>query len=104
MTKPARLRHAMDSTMLATDLADYLVNKGVPFREAHAMAGRAVQAAREKNSSLEDISLEAYQKIGPFDQDVYQVFDPQTSVQKRNTIGGTSLQSVKVQIQRIKGE
>ena len=104
MTKPERLRQAMDSTMLATDLADYLVNKGVPFREAHAMAGKAVRAAGEKNSSLEEISLEAYQKIGPFDEDVYQVFDPRTSVQKRNAIGGTSLQSVKVQLQKIKGE
>lgn len=104
MTKPERLRQAMDSTMLATDLADYLVNKGVPFREAHAMAGKAVRAAGEKNISLEEISLEAYQKIGPFDEDVYQVFDPRTSVQKRNAIGGTSLQSVKVQIQKIKGE
>ena len=104
MTKPEQLRHAMDSTMLATDLADYLVNKGVPFREAHAMAGRAVQTAGEKNSSLEEISLEAYREIGPFDRDVYEIFDPQTSVQKRNAIGGTSPQSVKVQIQRIKGE
>jgi argininosuccinate lyase len=102
-TKSERLRLAIDSTMMATDLADYLVNKGVPFREAHALAGRVVQAA-EKNSSLEDISLEAYQKLGPFEADVYQVFDPQRSVQKRNAIGGTSPQSVKVQIQHIKGE
>lgn len=102
--KPERLRNAIDSTMLATDLADYLVSKGIPFREAHAMAGKIVQMAEEKNVPLENISLEAYQKLGPFGEDVYQVFDPRTSVQMRNAIGGTSPQSVKVQIQRIKGE
>ncbi len=102
--KLERLSNAIDSTMLATDLADYLVNKGIPFREAHAIVGRVVQAVGETNSSLEEISLEAYQKIGPFDQDVYQIFDPIKSIQKRNAIGGTSLQSVKYQIQKIKGE
>ncbi len=91
--------------MMATDLADYLVDKGVPFREAHAMAGKVVRAAGEKNVSLEEMSLEAYQAIGPFDEDVYQVFDPMKSIQKRNAIGGTSPQSVrKSNFERIKGE
>ena len=45
LSKPERMRSAIDSTMMATDLADYLVNKGVPFREAHSMAGKAVRAA-----------------------------------------------------------
>lgn len=100
--KPVRLRNAIDPTMLATDLADYLVNKGVPFREAHAMAGRMIREAGD--NSLEEVSLEEYQKIGPFDEDVYQVFDPRISIRKRNVIGGTSPQSVKAQIQKIKGE
>ena len=68
------------------------------------MAGKAVRAAGEKNISLEEISLETYQGIGPFEADVYQVFDPLISIQKRNAIGGTSPQSVRVQIQKIKGE
>ena len=102
--RPERLRNAIDSTMMATDLADYLVDKGVPFREAHAMAGKVVRAAGEKNVSLEELSLDVYQAIGPFDREVYQVFDPMKSIQKRNAIGGTSPQSVKFQIQRIKGE
>jgi argininosuccinate lyase len=102
--KPERLRTTIDATMMATDLADYLVDKGVPFREAHAMAGKVVRAAGEKNLSLEKVSLDIYQAIGPFDQNVYQVFDPMKSIQKRNAIGGTSLQSVRNQIQRIKGE
>ena len=101
--KTERLRSSIDSTMMATDLADYLVDKGVPFREAHAMAGKVVRAARERQVSLEKMTLEAYQAIGPFEADVYQVLDPLKSIQKRNAIGGTSLQSVKKQIQKIKG-
>lgn len=102
--KPERMRSAIDSTMMATDLADYLVNKGMPFREAHSMAGKVVRAAGEGNVRMEEMPLEAYQAIGPFEADVYQVFDPLESIQKRNTVGGTSLQSVKNQISKIKGE
>ena len=101
--KPERMRSAIDSTMLATELADYLVGKNIPFREAHLMAGKAVRAAGERNLSLEKMPLEVYQSIGPFEVDVYQVFDPLQSIRKRNAIGGTSLQSVKNQIQEIKG-
>ena len=101
--KPERMRSAIDPTMMATDLADYLVNKGVPFREAHSMAGKVVRAAGEKNARLDELPLEAYQAIGPFEADVYQVFDPLESIRKRNTVGGTSLQSVKDQIKKIKG-
>ena len=103
--KPQRMRNAIDSFMMATDLADYLVDKGIPFRETHAIAGKAVRLAGEKNVELEELPLEAYQALCPaFEADVYQVFDPLKSVEKRNAIGGTSLQSVKNQIQKIKGE
>lgn len=101
--KSERMRNAIDPSMMATDLADYLVEKGVPFRKAHELAGKVVRAAGEKQVSLEKMSLEAYQAIGPFEADVYQVFDPLKSIEKRNAIGGTSLQSVKKQIQKIKG-
>jgi argininosuccinate lyase len=100
--KAERLRSAIDSTMMATDLADYLVGKGVPFREAHAMAGKVVRMAGEKNLRLEELSLKAYQAIGPFDRTVYQIFDPIKSIQKRNAVGGTSPSSVKDQIQTAK--
>jgi argininosuccinate lyase len=103
--KPERMRNAIDSFMMATDLADYLVHKGIPFRETHAIAGLAVRAAMEKNIRMEQLPLEAYQALCPaFEADVYQVFDPIKSVEKRNSIGGTSLQSVKNQIKKIKGE
>jgi len=103
--KAERMRNAVDSSMMATDLADYLVEKGVPFRKAHEITGKVVRAAGEKKAGMEKMSLEAYQAISPiFEADVYQVFDPMKSIEKRNAIGGTSLQSVKKQIQKIKGE
>ena len=108
--KAERMRSAIDPTMMATDLADYLVEKGVPFRKAHELAGKAVRAAGEGKVSLEKMSLEAYQAIGsvlsgakdPFEADVYQVFDPMKSIEKRNVIGGTGLQSVKEQLAGIR--
>jgi len=103
--KAERMRAAIDSTMMATDLADYLVAKGVPFREAHALAGKAVRAAGEGNVRMEKMSIEAYRAISPkFEADVYRIFDPLESVKKRNTVGGTSPQSVKDQIKKIKGD
>jgi len=103
--KPERMHNAIDSFMMATDLADYLVGKGIPFRETHAIAGKAVRLAGEKNIQLDELLLEAYQALCPaFEADVYQVFDALKSVEKRNAIGGTSPQSVKKQIQQIKGE
>jgi len=97
-----RMFAAIDSSMLATDLADYLVRKGMPFREAHAVAGKAVRAAGGKGLSLDQLSLNEWQALGPFEADVHQVFDALQSVEKRNAIGGTSLQSVKNQIQIAK--
>ena len=103
--KAGRMRNAVDLSMMATDLADYLVEKGVPFRKAHEITGKVVRAAGEKKVGLDELPLEAYQAISAvFEADVYQVFDPLKSIEKRNAIGGTSLQSVKNQIQKIKGE
>jgi argininosuccinate lyase len=97
-----RMSAAIDASMLATDLADYLVRKGVPFREAHGIAGKAVRVAAEKGLSLDQLSLNDWQAIGPFEADVKDVFDPMKSVGARNAIGGTSPQSVEKQIQKAK--
>jgi argininosuccinate lyase len=97
-----RMLAAIDMSMLATDLADYLVRKGIPFREAHGMAGKAVRVAAEKDTSLDQLSLNDWQALGPFEADVSKVFDPMRSVEQRNAIGGTSPQSVKEQIQKAK--
>ena len=97
-----RMRAAIDASMLATDLADYLVRKGVPFREAHGVVGKAVRAAAEKGVSLDQLPLNAWQALGPFEADVKDVFDPLKSVEQRNAVGGTSPQSVKNQIEICK--
>jgi argininosuccinate lyase len=98
----SRMLAAIDASMLATDLADYLVRKGVPFREAHGIAGKAVRAAAEKGLSLDQLSFNDWQSLGPFEADVEDVFDPVKAVERRNAIGGTSPQSVKEQIQKAK--
>ena len=97
-----RMLNAIDASMLATDLADYLVHKGVPFREAHGIVGKAVHVAAEKGVSLDQLSLKEWQAVSPFGADVKNVFDPLKSVEARNAIGGTSPQSVKEQIQKAK--
>jgi argininosuccinate lyase len=103
--KHERMRTAIDSFMMATDLADYLVTKGIPFREAHKIVGNAVREACEKKIGLDEIPFEGYQSLcSAFESDVFRVFDPMRSIEKRNAIGGTSPQSVKNQIKQIKGE
>ena len=73
----------------ATDAADYLVNHGVPFRDAHGIVGRLVLLCIEKGIALDDLPLEEYQKISPvFGQDVYEAISMETCVNKRLTIGG----------------
>ena len=93
-----RMLAAIDSTMLATDLADYLVYKGTPFREAHSIAARAVRFALEKGLELDELSPSEWRALGPFEADVVQAFDVRRSVEKRSAVGGTSPQAVKEQI------
>ncbi len=100
--RPERMRAAIDASMLATDLADDLVRKGVPFREAHAIVGRAVRAAVEKGVSVDQLSLNEMQAWGLFEADVERLFDPMESVKRRNAAGGTSSQSVEKQIEKAK--
>ncbi|MDO5155245.1 MAG: argininosuccinate lyase [Eubacteriales bacterium] len=72
----------------ATDAADYLVNHGVPFRDAHGIVGQLVLYCIDKNISLDDMSLEEYKKISPvFEEDIYDAISLQTCVEKRTTIG-----------------
>ena len=72
----------------ATDAADYLVNRGVPFRDAHSIVGRLVLYCLEKNIALEEMSLEEYKAISPvFEEDIYEAISMKNCVEKRNTIG-----------------
>jgi len=73
----------------ATDAADYLVNKGVPFRDAHGVVGELVLYCIAKDLSLEQMSLEEFKRISPvFELDVYEAISLTTCVNKRNTVGG----------------
>ena len=79
----------------ATDAADYLVNKGVPFRDAHGIVGQLVLYCIEKNISLDEMSLDEYKKISPvFDEDIYEAISLETCVEKRETIGAPSRTSM----------
>ena len=72
----------------ATDAADYLVNNGVPFRDAHGIVGRLVLHCIDKEISLDEMSLEEYQEISPvFKEDIYEAISMKNCVEKRNTIG-----------------
>jgi argininosuccinate lyase len=87
---PDRTRAALVESMLATDLADYLVGKGVPFRQAHSLAGRVVRLSEAKNIPLSDLTLDDYHTIsGVFEADVQTVFDFAAAVQRRKAVGGT---------------
>ncbi len=103
--KPARMEAAIDASMMATDLADYLVERGVPFRQAHAISGEVVRTGIDKQKSLNELTLAEYKAINAvFDEEVYAVYDARDSIAKRAAIGGTAPDAVKAQIERAKKE
>lgn len=80
----------------ATDAADYLVNRGVPFRDAHGIIGRLVLFCIEKSCSIDDLSLEELKSISPvFEEDIYEAISLQTCVEKRLTIGAPGMDAMK---------
>ena len=86
----------------ATDLADYLVKKGLPFRSAYKIAGQLVAFCIRENTVLEELSLETYRSYSElFDSDLYQEIDLSTCVEKRISEGGTSIASVEAQIRYV---
>jgi argininosuccinate lyase len=98
-----RMQAALDANMLATDLADYLVLRGVPFREAHGLAGRAVKKAIELEVSLDKLPAYAWKAISPLiAEDVASVFDFAASADRRNVIGGTGREAAKKQLEEAK--
>jgi argininosuccinate lyase len=79
----------------ATDAADYLVNKGVPFRDAHGIVGQLVLYCIDKDIALDDMSLEEFKSISPvFEQDIYDAISLTTCVNKRNTIGAPGVEAM----------
>ena len=88
--------------LTATDLADYLVLKGVPFREAHELTGKTVAFCLEKEKTLTDLSLAQLRKISKrFDEEVFDHIALQNSVNRKNIYGGTAKNQVRAQITRL---
>ncbi|XP_044312061.1 argininosuccinate lyase [Varanus komodoensis] len=97
------MEKALSPEMLATDLANYLVRKGVPFREAHTIIGKAVHLAESKGVALNHLSVEDLKSISPvMGSDVSQVFNHQNSVEQYTSPGGTAKSSVSSQIEQVK--
>jgi argininosuccinate lyase len=94
---------AMKGFATATDLADYLVRKGTPFRDAHEVVGKAVALGVEKGCDLSDLSLDELRSFSPqIEEDVYQVLTLEGSVAARDHIGGTAPAQVRAAIQRAR--
>ena len=89
----------------ATDIADYLVRKGLPFREAHEIIGKIVLYAIGHQKFLLDLSFQEYQGFSLlFEEDIYDVLSPENVVAVRNSFGGTSPEQVAMQISLAKGK
>ena len=100
---PEQAEAGLDPGLMATDLADYLVGRGVPFRDAHAIAGQAVRLAASKEVALDRVSLEALQSLHPaIGEDVFGVFDPRSSIARRAAIGGTAPEAVRRQLEEAR--
>ena len=90
-----------DPMLLATDLADYLVNRGIPFRQAHEVIGKAVALCAEKHCELPDLTLADYQTLSPaFAADVFACLSVATSMSARQATGAPSPQNVAAQLAR----
>ena len=91
---------AADPNLLATDLADYLVLKGVPFRQAHEIIGKLVSICLDRRAGFADLSLETYRAASPvFDDDVYALLDVRRSLASRTTVGSPSFKNVAGRLQ-----
>ena len=103
-TIPANMKKAAQGGFInATDLADYLVKKGMPFRSAYKISGQLVAKCIQDGCVLEDLPLEAYQSFSNlFENDLYQEIDLLTCVEKRISQGGTCLASVEQQLRFVR--
>ena len=100
---PENMLKSLSPDMLATDLAEYLVRKGVPFRETHHISGRVVALAEKEGRPMDQLSFAQLQGVDKrFEKDVMGVFDYQKSVEMRSAKGGTSKSAVMEQIEAVK--
>jgi argininosuccinate lyase len=103
--KPQRLAEAVaEDFSNATDVADYLATKGVPFREAYNLVGKVVRTSLAAHKLLKDLTLEEWQALHPaFEDDIYAAIAPQQVVAARNSYGGTGFEQVREALVRAKG-
>ena len=98
-------RAAQKGFINATDLADYLVKKGLPFRSAYKISGQLVALCIQQNTVLEELPLETYKEYSElFENDLYEDIDLKTCVEKRISEGGTSTASVEAQLEFVKAK
>ena len=100
--KPDNMRAAaMQGFATATDLADYLVKKGLPFRDSHEVVAKAVRYAEGEGKDLSGLPLDVLRRFSPLvEEDVYTVLTPEGSLRARNHLGGTSPEQVRGQVSR----
>lgn len=100
--KPDNMIAGLSADMLATDLAEYLVRKGVPFRETHHISGSAVRMAEQRSCNLSDLTVADLKTIHPmFEEDVAKVWDFNRSAETRDSEGGASKRSVMEQVAKM---
>ncbi len=98
-----RMHAAIQDQMLSTDLSDYLVKKGLSFREGHRVVGELVREAVDRGIDLRDLPIEDFRKQSSrFQRDVYKILTPESSIALRDVPGGTSRRSVRAQIRKGK--
>ncbi len=94
-----------DDSIYATDVATYLVKKGVPFRKSHEIAGKIVSYAENTGKTLSTLSLKEYKKItGYIDEDIFSIFNPESSVNSKKTTGGTSFKEIAMVLKEYEKE
>ncbi len=99
---PERMRGAAGGFLLATELADFLAEKGVPFREAHGVAGAIVRHCLEAGKELEKLSLAELRRFSKeFDREIFSRLTPEAAVERRSAIGGTARASVERKLEKI---
>ena len=103
--RDSMLTDVYDGHICATDLAEYLVMKGIPFRDAHAISGKAVQLAESKDFLLSELSLKELKKLNALiEKDVFKHLDPLKSISSKNSVGGTAPSQVLKQITQAKNK
>jgi argininosuccinate lyase len=99
----ARMKGALSSAMMATDLADYLVRKGATFRESHGAVGALVRQAEEARVELYELPVDAFHRAHPlFGDDVFDALSARGSVAVREAIGGTGPNAVRAQLEQAR--